>query len=251
MPSGKVPTHSGVTSRPVLPKHAQAECVAHDPAPCDSARHCRRPGTRPPAGSRPCSDTASGPPTGRWATTPTRPLSGRTRTPRRAADIVIAEIGAWSNPLSPDGVRPRRRARALQAGGSSSPTASARAAASTSPARAADTWDAPPSREPQPRHVRGDRRHGAGDRRRGRATADVLLARADAVEPPDSPNSLPWSCSGAIDRRQFAVHLDPVNLINSPAKFYRQRRGSCASASPSWARTSGVATPRTSRSPAS
>jgi sugar phosphate isomerase/epimerase len=24
----------------------------------------------------------------------------------------------------------------------------------------------------------------------------------------------------AIDRRQFAVHLDPTNLINSPAKFY-------------------------------
>jgi sugar phosphate isomerase/epimerase len=24
----------------------------------------------------------------------------------------------------------------------------------------------------------------------------------------------------AIDRQQFAVHLDPTNLINSPAKFY-------------------------------
>ena len=55
----------------------------------------------------------------------------------------------------------------------------------------------------------------------------------DAVEPrrtfytlepmpwalPDSPDSY-LELLGAIDRRQFAVHLDPVNLVNSPAKYY-------------------------------
>ena len=55
----------------------------------------------------------------------------------------------------------------------------------------------------------------------------------DAVEPrrtfftlepmpwtlPDSPDSY-LELMSAIDRRQFAVHLDPTNLINSPAKFY-------------------------------
>ena len=55
----------------------------------------------------------------------------------------------------------------------------------------------------------------------------------DAVEPrrtfytlepmpwtlPDSPDSY-LELMSAIDRPQFAVHLDPANLINSPAKFY-------------------------------
>ena len=45
-----------------------------------------------------------------------------------------------------------------------------------------------------------------------------------ALEPmpftlPDSPDSY-LELMRAIDRPRFAVHLDPVNMINSPAKFY-------------------------------
>ena len=45
-----------------------------------------------------------------------------------------------------------------------------------------------------------------------------------ALEPmpftlPDSPDSY-LELMTAIDRPRFAVHLDPVNMINSPAKFY-------------------------------
>ena len=36
---------------------------------------------------------------------------------------------------------------------------------------------------------------------------------------PDSPASY-LKLIGAIDRKQFAVHLDPVNLVCSPQRFY-------------------------------
>ena len=64
-------------------KDAQVECVAHgvtSSSICGSARHFRRRGTRPTAGSQPCSAMASGPPTGRWATTRARTPSVPTRT---------------------------------------------------------------------------------------------------------------------------------------------------------------------------
>ncbi|OFY02283.1 MAG: hypothetical protein A2X05_16120 [Bacteroidetes bacterium GWE2_41_25] len=37
---------------------------------------------------------------------------------------------------------------------------------------------------------------------------------------PDSPDSY-LQLIKAIDRKQFAVHLDPVNMINSPERYYR------------------------------
>jgi sugar phosphate isomerase/epimerase len=36
---------------------------------------------------------------------------------------------------------------------------------------------------------------------------------------PDSPDSY-LALLSAIDRDRFAVHLDPVNMINAPAKYY-------------------------------
>ena len=36
---------------------------------------------------------------------------------------------------------------------------------------------------------------------------------------PDSPDSY-LQLLEAIDRPQFAVHLDPVNMISSPRRFY-------------------------------
>jgi sugar phosphate isomerase/epimerase len=37
---------------------------------------------------------------------------------------------------------------------------------------------------------------------------------------PDSPDSY-LEIIKAIDRKQFAVHLDPVNMISSPQKYYK------------------------------
>jgi sugar phosphate isomerase/epimerase len=135
-----------------------------------------------------------------------------------SADIVIAEIGAWSNPLSPDAATraaalelcKRRLALADRVG--------ARCCVNLAGSRA-DTWDAP-----HPENL---------SRETFALIVDTVREIVDAVEPrrtfyslepmpwslPDSPDSY-LELIGAIDRRQFAVHLDPVNLVNSPAKYY-------------------------------
>ena len=135
-----------------------------------------------------------------------------------AADIVIAEIGAWSNPLSPDG--PTRAAalelckRRLEL----ADRVGARCCVNLAGSRA-DTWDAP-----HPDNL---------SRETFALIVDSVREIVDAVQPrrtyyslepmpwclPDSPVSY-LELLGAIDRPRFAVHLDPVNLVNSPAKYY-------------------------------
>jgi sugar phosphate isomerase/epimerase len=135
-----------------------------------------------------------------------------------SADIVIAEIGAWSNPLSPDAATraaalelcKRRLALADRVG--------ARCCVNLAGSRG-DTWDAP-----HPENL---------SRETFALIVDTVREIVDAVEPrrtfyslepmpwslPDSPDSY-LELIGAVARRQFAVHLDPVNLVNSPAKYY-------------------------------
>ena len=135
-----------------------------------------------------------------------------------AADIVIAEIGAWSNPLSPDeSIRAaaiERSKRKLEL----ADRVGARCCVNLAGTRA-DSWDGP-----HPDNL---------SRETFALIVDTVREIIDAVEPrrtyytlepmpwslPDSPDSY-LELLGAIDRRQFAVHLDPTNLINSPAKFY-------------------------------
>jgi sugar phosphate isomerase/epimerase len=135
-----------------------------------------------------------------------------------AAGVVIAEIGAWSNPISPD---ERTRAAALELCKRRLALADrvgARCCVNIAGSRG-DVWDGP-----HPDNLSRDT---------FALIVDSVREIVDAVEPrrtfyslepmpwtlPDSPDSY-LELMSAIDRRQFAVHLDPTNLINSPAKFY-------------------------------
>ena len=136
----------------------------------------------------------------------------------RRRDILIAEIGAWSNPISPD---ERTRAAALELCKRRLALADrvgARCCVTLAGSRG-DTWDGP-----HPDNLSRDT---------FALIVDSVREIVDAVEPgrtfytlepmpwtlPDSPDSY-LELMSAIDRRRFAVHLDPTNLINSPAKFY-------------------------------
>ena len=135
-----------------------------------------------------------------------------------AADIVIAEVGAWSNPLSPDEAT---RAEALEICKRRLEVADrvgARCCVNIA-GSLAESWMAP-----HPENL---------SRETFVLIVDSVREIIDAVEPQRTFYSLepmPWTLPdsvdsylelmGAIDRRQFAVHLDPTNLINSPAKFY-------------------------------
>ena len=135
-----------------------------------------------------------------------------------AADIVIAEVGAWSNPISPDdatraaAVERSKRQLAL------ADRVGARCCVNLAGTRS-QTWDGP-----HPDNLSADT---------FALIVDTVRDIIDAVQPrrtfytlepmpwslPDSPDSY-LALLRAVDRERLGVHLDPVNMINTPAAFY-------------------------------
>jgi len=133
-------------------------------------------------------------------------------------DIVIAEVGAWSNPISPD-EGTRRAALALcRERLALADRIGARCCVNIAGSRGRE-WDGP-----DPRNLSPD----TFDR-----IVESVREIIDGVRPsrtfytletmpwifPDSPGSY-LDIIKAVDRPQFAVHLDPVNLVCSPQRYY-------------------------------
>ncbi|MBI2191206.1 MAG: sugar phosphate isomerase/epimerase [Planctomycetes bacterium] len=137
----------------------------------------------------------------------------------RAADIVIAEVGAWSNPISPND---EQRAKALALNQERLALADrigARCCVNIAGSRSAEFW------------------HGPSSLDLTRETFDLIVETVrriiDAVKPsrtaycletmpwcyPDSPDSY-LELLQAVDRKAFAVHLDPTNLVCSPQRYF-------------------------------
>ncbi len=134
------------------------------------------------------------------------------------AGIIIAEVGVWNNPISAD---EKARQAALEKCRKQLTLADrigARCCVNISGSRG-ELWDGP-----SPHNLTGE-------------TFDMIVettrAIIDAVKPtrtyftletmpwayPDSPDSY-LDLLKAIDRKRFAVHLDPVNLVCSPQRYY-------------------------------
>jgi sugar phosphate isomerase/epimerase len=136
----------------------------------------------------------------------------------QAADIVIAEVGAWSNPLSQDEKTRRAAVVYCQEQLALAERIGARCCVNIAGSRG-EQWDGP-----HPDNLTPE-------------TFDLIVETVrgiiDAVQPtrafytlepmpwmyPDSPESY-LRLIRAIDRRQFGAHLDPVNIICSPQRFY-------------------------------
>jgi len=135
-----------------------------------------------------------------------------------AADIVIAEVGAWSNPMSPDD-RTRRKAIARCEGLLAvADMVGARCCVNIAGSRGAK-WDGPDAKDLTDE------------------TFDMIVETTrgilDAVKPtrtyyaletmpwmyPDSPEAY-LRLIKAIDRDRFAAHLDPANLLCSPQRYF-------------------------------
>jgi sugar phosphate isomerase/epimerase len=136
----------------------------------------------------------------------------------READIVIAEVGAWSNPISPDDHERRQALRHCQERLALADGIGARCCVNITGSRGT-RWAAPHPDNLTP------------------ATFDLIVASVreivDAVKPTRTYYTLetmPWAFPDsaesylallrAIDRPRVAVHLDPVNLVNSPQRCY-------------------------------
>ncbi len=135
-----------------------------------------------------------------------------------AAGVVIAEVGAWSNPIAIDEAERTTAIAYCQAQLALAEEVGARCCVNIAGSRNA-RWDGP-----HPENLSAE-------------TFDLIVETTrliiDAVKPtrtvfalemmpwvfPDSPESY-RDLIEAIDRPGFGVHLDPVNIINSPGRYF-------------------------------
>ena len=136
----------------------------------------------------------------------------------RDANIIISEVGAWSNPISKDEKERKEAIKKCKDSLALADLIGAGCCVNISGSRG-EKWDGP-----DPENLTKE-------------TFDLIVQTTreiiDEVKPfrtfytletmpwalPDSPDSY-LELIKAIDRKQLAVHLDPVNMINSPARYY-------------------------------
>ena len=136
------------------------------------------------------------------------------------ANIIIAEVGAWSNPISPDKETRRQALAKCRSQLALADRIGANCCVNIS-GSVSENWAGP-----SPKNLTKE-------------TFDMIVETTreiiDDVKPtrtfftletmpwayPDSPDSY-LSLIKAIDRKRFAVHLDPVNLICSPQRYFKK-----------------------------
>jgi sugar phosphate isomerase/epimerase len=136
-----------------------------------------------------------------------------------AADVVIAEIGAWqSNPISADDAERAAAIEYCAARLELADRVGARCCVNVAGSRGSE-WDAP-----HPENLSADTFALIVDS--ARAIVDAAQPRRTffTLEPmpwviPDSPDRY-LALLEAIGRERFAVHLDPTNMINTPARYF-------------------------------
>jgi sugar phosphate isomerase/epimerase len=134
------------------------------------------------------------------------------------ADIVIAEMGAWSDPISPDEATRKAALEKCKRSLALADRIGARCCVNVAGSRGT-RWDGP--------HA-----DNLTDE-----TFDLIVLTVreiiDAVQPtrsaytletmpwmyPDSADSYLWLVE-AVDRPAFAIHFDPVNLVCSPQRYF-------------------------------
>jgi sugar phosphate isomerase/epimerase len=135
-------------------------------------------------------------------------------------DVVLAEVGRWVNLMDADPQKRAENLRLVIEGLALADAVGARCCVDIAGSFSETTWFGPHPENFSPRFF----------------DAAVENARKiiDSVKPrrakfcyemmgwamPESPDRY-LKMLRAIDRRAFAVHLDPCNLVNSPEKFYR------------------------------
>lgn len=136
----------------------------------------------------------------------------------QAAGVVIAEVGAWCNPLDPDEDRRRRNIALCQERLALAEAVGARCCVNIAGSRG-PKWDGPDPRDLSEETFE--------------RVVETTRTIIDAVRPSRSCYALetmPWMFPDsiesytrllrAIDRPGFGVHFDPVNLINCPERYF-------------------------------
>ncbi|MBI3830261.1 MAG: sugar phosphate isomerase/epimerase [Planctomycetes bacterium] len=136
----------------------------------------------------------------------------------RQAGVVIAEVGAWSNPISPGADERKKALELCQQRLAIADALGARCCVNITGSRGLK-WDGP------------------NKDNLTQETFDLIVESTrqivDAVKPSRTfytLETMPWALPDsadsylallkAIDRKACAVHLDPVNLVNCPSRYY-------------------------------
>jgi len=136
----------------------------------------------------------------------------------KQAGIIIAETGAWSNPISPKAEERKAALEKCRQQLILADRIGARCCVNISGSRG-ELWDGPSPKNFTPETFE--------------MIVETTRSIIDAVKPtrtsfaletmpwayPDSPDSY-LRLFQAIDRKQFGVHMDPVNLVCSPQRYY-------------------------------
>ena len=134
------------------------------------------------------------------------------------AGIVVAEVGAWSNPLSPDDATRTAAIRYCQDQLALADEMGANCCVNIAGSRGG-RWDGPSPLDLAPETFE--------------MVVETTRQIIDAVKPAHTfytLETMPWmypdsvesytALFNAIDRSRFAVHLDPVNLVCSPQRYF-------------------------------
>ncbi|NQU85055.1 MAG: sugar phosphate isomerase/epimerase [Mariniphaga sp.] len=136
------------------------------------------------------------------------------------ADIIISEVGAWSNPIDPDDAKASAAIKKCIDSLELAEQINANCCVNISGSRNPNSWDGP-----HKDNLTFE-------------TFDLIVETTrkiiDAVKPKRTfftLETMPWAYPDsvdsylnlikAIDRKEFAVHLDPVNMVNTPTIYYR------------------------------
>ncbi len=136
------------------------------------------------------------------------------------AGIVISEVGAWSNPIDPDETKSKAAIEKCISSLQLADEIGANCCVNISGSRNPEKWAGPHKDNLTPE------------------TFDLIVETTrkiiDAVKPGNTfyaLETMPWAYPDsvesyeklikAIDRKQFGVHLDPVNLVVSPQVYYK------------------------------
>jgi sugar phosphate isomerase/epimerase len=140
-----------------------------------------------------------------------------------AENVVIAEVGAWVNMLDPDAAKRRENLRTVTSRLAVAEAVGARCCVDIAGSFNPKIWFGP-----EPRNL---------SREFFDATVENCRRIIDEVQPkrtrfalemmgwalPDGPDSY-LELIRAIDRPSFGVHIDVCNVINSPSRFYYNRK---------------------------
>ena len=140
----------------------------------------------------------------------------------KKADIIIAEVGAWSNPISPDDKTRRQALEKCRTQLDLADRIGANCCVNISGSRGTK-WAGP-----SPKNLTKETFDMIVDTTRSiiddvKPTRTFFTLETMPWAYPDSPDSY-LHLLKAIDRKQFAVHLDPVNFVCSPQRYFKNGR---------------------------